>query len=109
MGSDPVMLHWSDTIRCRNSGAMYQILAALEGLPEVALLTVPPGKSSPPDQHESNEVWIVAEGSGALVCGDKECTLAPGDAVLIPANTRHVANAGLRGVLRLVSLAWQGS
>ena len=58
MGSDPVMLHWSDTIRCRNSGAMYQILAALEGLPEVALLTVPPGNSSPPDQHESNEVWI---------------------------------------------------
>ena len=39
--------------------------------------------------HARDEVYVIANGSGAFVCGNERVTFAPGDMLFVPAGDVH--------------------
>lgn len=53
------------------------------------------GGFNPPHMHDHEEVMLVQEGAATVTVGAEIVTLAPGDMLVVPANTVHqVRNAG---------------
>ena len=48
-----------------------------------------PRGSDPQQPHDQDEIYIVATGSGAFVCGDERRTFKPGDLLFVPAGAVH--------------------
>jgi quercetin dioxygenase-like cupin family protein len=48
-----------------------------------------PGASTPPHTHDHEEVVVILAGSGSASIGSERVEVAPGDVVIVPANTLH--------------------
>ncbi len=57
---------------------------------------VSPGQSTAPHYHrKSEEIYYILHGQGTMLLAEQELSVTRGDAVLIPAGTRHsICNSG---------------
>ncbi len=70
-------------------------------------VVVPPGASTTPHEHESQELWVVDRGRGRVLMPGSECELAPGPAISIPARTVHSVHAEGEEDLVLLAFWWK--
>ena len=62
----------------------------------------PPGTEYPPHSHAEDEIIWLLEGAISFGVGDSDLALAPGDRLLLPADTVHTARAGAAGAAYLI-------
>jgi len=55
----------------------------------VTAVTFENGARNRPHRHSTDQVLVATDGAGFVATDSEELTLDPGDAALIPANTRH--------------------
>jgi len=73
---------------------------------EMSVFRVEPHCSSVPESHEDTELWLVAAGTGQLICGDATSEIQPGLAIALPAQTVHqVVNTGAV-TMEIFSIWW---
>jgi mannose-6-phosphate isomerase-like protein (cupin superfamily) len=93
-GAEPFTTLDGSTIRVlldsREGGASNQSLAEAE---------LGPGQATQRHYHaRTEEIYVVLEGEGEMEVEGERGPVGPGDAVLIPAGTRHEITAGPGGV-----------
>lgn len=73
----------------------YQLLATGEGY-QIKHLVVKPGASiSLQLHHHRSEHWTVLQGTGLIVCNDREFMMAPNESTFIPVGSKHrLSNPG---------------
>lgn len=60
----------------------------------LGMSVLPPGYSTPPHDHEAEELATVLSGTGTITIDDVDHPVRPGDVVLTPSMSRHVSTAG---------------
>lgn len=60
----------------------------------IGMAVLPAGYSTPPHDHEAEELATVLSGEGKIVIDDVEYPVRPGSVVLTPSWSRHVTIAG---------------
>lgn len=65
----------------------------------IGLSVLPAGHSTPPHDHEAEELATILAGTGTIVIDDVEHPVSPGTVVLTPSRSRHVTTAGADGPL----------
>ena len=73
---------------------------------EASWWSVQPGEVTPEDQHEVQEVWFVARGSGELRLGGRQSRIEAGQAVYVPSSTSHLVRATGTEDLHVFSVWW---
>jgi quercetin dioxygenase-like cupin family protein len=68
------------------------------------VVTYTAGARNVPHRHSSDQLIIVASGSGEVGAGDTVHTVQPGDIVIIPALEYHWHGAGLHEAVTQVSI-----
>lgn len=72
-----------------------------------AIASVRPGEGTTLDQHDESETFLIIAGQGRMEIEDEAETLAAGDVVLIPKNSRHrIVNLHPAEPLVFVSIFW---
>ncbi|MET7297377.1 cupin domain-containing protein [Embleya sp. NPDC005575] len=64
------------------------------------------GETSFPDQHEAQELWLIAAGSGVMTLGERELPVQRGQIVYIPRQVPHRVTADAEGTLEAYSIWW---
>ena len=69
----------------------------------LAEITIQSGMTIVPHRHRTtDEMYYVLEGAGLMQVGDEQARVVPGDAIVIPAQTRHqIWNEGQRDLIFL--------
>lgn len=78
---------------------------APEGAQQLSLILaeIDPGREIPLHRHEVEEGFYVLDGSGAVVVGTEERSIAAGSFCVMPAHEYHTVRNTAAGVLRLVA------
>jgi mannose-6-phosphate isomerase-like protein (cupin superfamily) len=76
---------------------------------EFGLMTVvvPPGGSTEPHEHKSQELWVIARGHGYVHMPHVDLPLRPGPATAIPADTMHAVHCESPEPLVLLAFWWK--
>ncbi|MDI2128356.1 cupin domain-containing protein [Yinghuangia seranimata] len=64
------------------------------------------GETSFPDQHEVQELWLIAAGSGVMTLGERELRVQRGQIVYIPTQVPHQVTADAEETLEAYSIWW---
>lgn len=85
-------------------GSSFRVLTGT-GNSQLAVMTLEPGRATGGESgHPGDQLVLILEGEAALEVGDEKVSAKTGDAVIIPAHTRHrIACAG-SGPLFVVSV-----
>ena len=85
---------WNDPELAAKSPIRWKLLITGERGPSSRLVTgiaeVPPGASLLLHHHEEEEIYYVVSGHGHMEIDNCEAALAPGSAVYIPPNAKHI-------------------
>lgn len=65
----------------------------------VGVSVLPSGYSTPPHEHEAEELATVLSGSGSITIDGVDHPVVPGDVVLTPSRSVHLTSAGPDGPL----------
>lgn len=60
----------------------------------IGMAVLPAGHSTPPHEHEAEELATVLSGSGAITIDEVEYPVRAGSVVLTPSGSHHVTTAG---------------
>lgn len=60
----------------------------------IGMAVLPAGYSTPPHDHEAEELATILSGSGTITIDDVAHPVRPGSVVLTPSRSRHVTTAG---------------
>ena len=73
---------------------------------KASIFTVEPGTSSPVDEHDVRECWVVIAGQGELTVADERLQLGPGSVTYFESRRPHqVRNIG-EDTLKIFSTWW---
>jgi mannose-6-phosphate isomerase-like protein (cupin superfamily) len=70
-------------------------------------VVIPPGCSTAPHEHASQELWIIEQGRGYVVMPHGKLSLAPGPPTSIPADTQHAVHSDGDEDLVLLAFWWK--
>lgn len=71
---------------------------------QVVVMTIPPGGEIGEELHEgTDQLLILVEGSGRAILDGEPLDMGPGDAVLVPAGTRHNVEAAAGGAMKIIT------
>ena len=74
----------------------------------VTLVDVAPGGRQPIHSHETEQCYVIIEGTGVMTVGDETSEVSSGDCIFIPGGSKHgLVNSG-DATLRYVSAASPG-
>jgi len=74
---------------------------------EASWWTVEPGRHTAQDEHEAQELWLIASGAGQMRLGTEHFEVRAGQAVYVPASQRHSVRAIGTEDLVVFSVWWK--
>ncbi len=72
----------------------------------LARVIVPVGGSTPKDEHEVREIWVVLQGRGTLTVEGEPSSIGPGDTLYFESHEMHQVVNASNEPLEFLSIWW---